>query len=771
MVCGIDAKKNGSVQTVEFMTSSKNAGLARLAMAGTLAVAGFAASAAVSAIDFETDAEKAAQPHMSNAALQTGTTNAFASSGSGSFFFRMRPWKEGEDEWPLFVLKTGVRDWSGFDRLVIDMVNLDLGGDTISMSVAGAGVSPFSGLGAVTTLKPCGFTRWIVPLEKWPDGMSATNVSTIGFCVTRPSGCEVFVDGFHLLKSGEPVPPAVYSPASKAAVSARQAAYAEERTRKAERMKSKLRPQGKATGGMLVGQATTMEHRRPTETFDLEPADVLRIRLARNEYEGVQVFAVPDGADLKGVSVSVSSIAMPGGGTIPAKDVKVYTVGYVKTLKSPSHYRLVDVNGGTVKTPTGWWPDPLLDFVPRADVKAGAVQGFWINVRADESLAAGNYRGVVTVSAENAASVNVPIEVRVNDFTLPRTAVIPTAISFHPPIIHTYDSESEARKKDPKDITNIWKPHEDAWTDLAADHLISVDYLYPAVRPRFRQLMRLKEQGRLGWFNLSYWRHSDEEGVTGSDKWKKDWFTSTDKCYRRAKELGILDHAYLYGEDEIPRAAFPKVAIAAKCYKERYPEVPLLTTAFDADFGVNGSPLSDIDWFTPLTDMYDLKKAEASRAAGHKVWWYISNLPLTRWANMFVEKEPIETRLLMGAMTERMKVDGFLFYAVCSWGDNRKPIETGPYTDWNPVSFEDYHGCGSWIYCGPDGVPVPTIRLENYRDGLEDLAYVKLLKEKRGIEIPVPDDVMRSMTDFTLRPEPLLRWRNRIADLLEGRAP
>jgi hypothetical protein len=115
-----------------------------------------------------------------------------------------------------------------------------------------------------------------------------------------------------------------------------------------------------------------------------------------------------------------------------------------------------------------------------------------------------------------------------------------------------------------------------------------------------------------------------------------------------------------------------------------------------------------------------------------------------------------------------MKVDGFLFYAICSWKNNRKPIEKGPYTDWDPVSYEDYHGCGSWIYCGPGGVPVPTIRLENYRDGLEDLAYAKLLKEKKGAGLPVPEEVVRTMTDFTLRPEPLLRWRERMADALEG---
>ena len=753
--------------------------LLRLSFSAAVFASASNAAAALTVLDFESGEESGRMPALRMDTLQTGVTNIFASSGSHSFCFRMRPWREGEDQWPLFILPVKVRDWSGYDRLAIDMVNLDAGGDVVSISVSGPGAGDFSGLSAAKTLGPCGASRWIVPLGKWPEAMSATNVNRIGFCVARPSGCEVFIDRLTLLKPGETPPVPGYSASFLAALESRQKAYAAEREEKIESMLAVLRA-GRGPGcGMLAGMASTMEHKRPEDTFSLKRADLLKVRLARNEYEGVQLFAVPDGCDLKGVRVSVSRLVrrkrwhevFSRSEALPGKDVKVYAVGYVKTVKSPRHYRLLDGKGGTVRPPTGWWPDPLLDFVESADVRRGCVQGFWINVHAGENQPSGVYGGVVTLSAENAPAVRIPIEVRVNDFTLPRTAMMPTAISFHPPQIHTYDKVSEARKKDPLDITNIWKPHADLWTDFAADHLISVDYLYPSVPPRFDQLMRLKEQGRLGMFNLGYWRHSDKEGETGSEKWKKSWFSALDLRYARARELGILDHAYLYGEDEIPRKDFPKVAVAARCMKERYPDVPLLTTAYDKELGTGDSLLSAIDWFCPLTDSYSLEAAEKSRAAGHKVWWYISNLPLTGWANMFVEKEPVEARLLMGAMAEKMKVDGFLFYAIASWKDNRKPIESGPYTEWNPVGWEDYHGCGSWIYCGPGGVPVPTIRLENYRDGLEDYAYAQLVKQRLGTGVEVPAEVMRSMNDFSLDPAPLMRWRDRMADMLEGTDP
>ena len=173
---------------------------------------------AVKALDFEVDDEIRQMPRYNLDRMQTGTTNIFASSGRNSFFFRMRPWKKGEDQWPLFVLRTQVRDWSGYDRLSIDVVNLDEGGDTIGLSVSGPGVGDFAGLGASMTLGPCGVVRWTVPLDRWPEKMSVTNVTKIGFCVTRPGGCEVYLDNFTLLKPGEEASAPAYSSSDMAKI-------------------------------------------------------------------------------------------------------------------------------------------------------------------------------------------------------------------------------------------------------------------------------------------------------------------------------------------------------------------------------------------------------------------------------------------------------------------------------------------------------------------------------------------------------------------------
>ena len=81
-------------------------------------------------------------------------------------------------------------------------------------------------------------------------------------------------------------------------------------------------------------------------------------------------------------------------------------------------------------------------------------------------------------------------------------------------------------------------------------------------------------------------------------------------------------------------------------------------------------------------------------------------------------------------------------------------------------------------------MPLATVRLENFRDGVEDLAYARELERRlagRGGDdawakaareaLAVPASVMDTMVNYTSDPEAVLAWRDRMADLLEASAP
>ena len=91
-----------------------------------------------------------------------------------------------------------------------------------------------------------------------------------------------------------------------------------------------------------------------------------------------------------------------------------------------------------------------------------------------------------------------------------------------------------------------------------------------------------------------------------------------------------------------------------------------------------------------------------------------------------------------------------------------------------------HNGEGCWAYAGQGGRPLPTLRLENFRDGLEDLAYAKLLEARLKTMtsdaawtdsakrlLAVPESVAKSLTDYSDDPQSIYAWRDEIADLLE----
>lgn len=514
---------------------------------------------------------------------------------------------------------------------------------------------------------------------------------------------------------------------------------------------------------LAAGFATSMEKILPRSMpFDLTVAKRLELSLARNEKESFQIAVLARQGPLEKVTVSVSDLKSDTGRVFSAKDIDCDVVGYVQTRRRPP-YKVSHV---------GWWPDPILDFLGPVEIATGDVQAFWVRVRAPKEQAPGVYRGALRVSAEGAEPLTFQLAVRVRSFTLPDHTPLPTAITFF---------ERKAQMGGEEN----WPRMKLEYADFLADYYIDYDSLYRRGSPDYEIVKRLHDQGRLVAFNLGnvFNAGTKEEGF---DKAIAQTVERLRPAYERAKELGLLNHAYIYGFDERPKEQFTLLEKSARALREAFPEVLLMTTSYDHSYGLE-SVVETIDAWCPLTPRFDRARASRARSQGKKVWWYICCGPHTPHANWFVEYAAIEARLLMGAMTAKYRPDGFLYYSLSIWNQNR-PIEEGPFTVWNPVSWTTYHGDGSLLCSGPGGKPVPTIRLENYRDGMEDFAYACILEEiirrveakketlsdneKKWLDearsgLTVPDSLIRTMAEFARDPKALYAYRNRLADLIE----
>jgi len=510
-----------------------------------------------------------------------------------------------------------------------------------------------------------------------------------------------------------------------------------------------------------------------TAELGVEPAREIELSLARNEKESFQVVVVPVAADAKQVAVRVGDLKSEAGDVFPASQINCDVVGYVETKTKPPY--------GT--SHIGWWPDPLLGFLGPVDVAAGDAQSFWLRVRADAKQKPGIYQGTFTVSAAGAATQSFPLRVKVRSFSLPTHSPLPTAITFSPhdhPTPETTPQQNEWRKSAdyPR---NCWKKHKLAWADMLADYYIDYDSLYRHGPPDFEVIKHLHDKGQLVAFNLGIF-----DRVSRTPEAAAETLEGLRSAYRQAKELGVLDHAYIYGFDECKPEMFPLLEKTAQTLKKEFPEALLMTTSYDNSYGMD-TVAKTIDAWCPLTPRFDPAQVAKARAAGKQVWWYICCGPHNPQANIFIEYDAIESRLLMGPLTAMQRPDGFLYYQTSIW-NSRKPITGGPFTDWDPRSWTSYHGDGSWTCVGPDGTPLPTIRLENFRDGLEDYAYFVILEEivrrrEQGralltkeqaawlegakSALTIPPSLAKSMTEYSRDPAELRKWRDRLADLIE----
>ncbi len=586
-----------------------------------------------------------------------------------------------------------------------------------------------------------------------------------------------------------------------------------------------------AKSDFVIGWATSMENVRPRGGFKWRKPDKVGVRLARGEYESVQILVAPNGKDLKGVTVQVEGdlnrmhnaqctlqndgasarqdAAPPGGpAAVPtaagepptprqlthsptppllhfaATNVAANVVGYTETIHPPPYVVRPPKGWKMKRPPCGWYPDPILDFQKSCDVSGDDVQAFWIRVKCPRDQEAGVYEGALVVSAEGVVPVRIPFSVRVNGFEVGRVAPLSLSISVQPwgPGTNSW--------------RNAWRAHPMETCDFFADYFITFNRLYNGA-PAWDMLKRLKDQGRLNMFNLGY-VDGKYPGERGEADFRDRIVPDLLRRYERAKELGIGKQAHIFCCDEIRGDEFPRLTRAADDLHAAMPDVPVLTTAKDKLLGVDGSRLPNIDIFCPPTCWWNPTQVERARREGRQVWWYFCNDPASPWANMTLEGPPCEIRSLMGAQTQKFKPDGFLYYATCNW-NAKEPIKEGPFTKWEPRSYGAYHGDGQWVCCGgPDNMFLPTIRLENFRDGIEDLWYVRTLEKlyaarrdeemvpeekafKEGGEIAesdwcrrarellaVPNDIVKSLREFSTDPDVIYRWRDAMANLIEA---
>jgi hypothetical protein len=457
--------------------------------------------------------------------------------------------------------------------------------------------------------------------------------------------------------------------------------------------------------------------------------DKAEISMARNEYESFQLAILPFDRDLNSLSIEVSDLRATDGSAIPKSNIEISMVDYNK----------IDWQADYVTSYKGWHPDPLIPFSQGINIKGEEVcRPVWITIYAPKGTVPGNYSGTVSISAAGMKKVTTNIKCRVWDFDLPVASHLKT---------HSWDEISYL-----SDFYNL-EEYPVEWYQRFCGILLknrfnpgSAGVNYVSMTPDTRGEYDFSKVEKV----LSY---CIDRGLTRFSilQMKKGLYTpeEADKAYRFAeayarflKEKGWLDKALVELWDEPTDLEWPYIKERAEKLKQVAPGLRLQLFA-------EGGPYEFSD---RSTDQYGLNKlidiwapvniieSPETQANGGEIWTYFCTLARESAPNFFIDCPAIYQRSIAWYCW-MYGVDGFEHWSSNYFWRNvhkGKPMDQKwPNIPWDSRTYYYFNGEGQLVYPGADGIPYSSIRLENFRDGMEDYEYLYRLREllaKPGID-------------------------------------
>ncbi len=489
-------------------------------------------------------------------------------------------------------------------------------------------------------------------------------------------------------------------------------------------------PEPKTVAGDAVAVWVADSMRKVTpctypEKADLAKPAAIRLSLARNERESAQICVTcGSGREWKAASLELPQLVNARRAALKGS-LKWERVGYIPRMP------------GYASHPFGpdpsekWIPDPLLPAAPFR-VRAGSTQGAWITVFAAPDAEPGVYAGSVKVVGDAGEVRYVPLTVTVGARTLPKT-------------FSTWNSYSVMDGFTRLQYPDRFKEMKRASWDMMLDHRLSPDDISRFNPPEIDDLLYARERG-MNLFNILNIVPKPKDPntpivyTTTANILFSDWFYPSfrDRVVPYVAELkrhGLDRMAYIYGFDEQEKEFYPAIDLFWRNLQRDVPGIPLMSTSRayrDISKGVTNLPPSakSGDWFCPLTSDWNPALSESLRKEGKKVWWYTCCGPGYPYANFAsLEFPPIEARLI-GWMTHLYRADGFLFWVVNFWTRKDSRLdESDTYLEWDSSISNRQNGDGVLMYPGKEHI-LPSIRLANVRDGIEDGELLKMMADE-----------------------------------------
>ncbi|MDD2709361.1 MAG: DUF6067 family protein [Verrucomicrobiae bacterium] len=549
-------------------------------------------------------------------------------------------------------------------------------------------------------------------------------------------------------------------------------------------------PKGKSPD-CAVGLASTLEKILPDRPFEGDTGNEVRISAAKNEYEGFQAVIIPFFENDPGsVAFEGGNLTGKSGAAIGRENLEIRRVAYVET-RHPNY----------ATSHVGYWPDPLLP-PGMKDFSMGKVnvRPYWLTYHIPKNAAPGDYQGRILVKSKDALIAQIEVKLRVYDFALPDRNSLDVFSNLYP---------WQLKERPGKSRMELFRSYAAELLryrigpGLCANWGVSWNAENPDFAALDENLSRFFEKGMgafgingdIEFFNHGYCNALDQGiGMEGANRYFEKMPAILKRCSAHLKAKGWIKDAFCWLIDEPYYKDIKYYIKVADMIKAAAPE---LKRVAPMHLGMlkEGSSESHVEllnklvghneiWTFNLSDYDQVKDWAAERQRqGDKIWWCNNIGSKAPYPNWYLDEPAINHRIEFW-MAYKHKING-----IFSWGSNcwsGYAIEDGnrnwPEGAWNPMTYPTANADGYQLYPGPDGTPIPSIRMENIRDGIEDYEYLHLLGtrleelKKRGVGgTPVAGgekelamtELFSSLTKYSGNPSVLIAKRAKMAELIE----
>ncbi len=439
---------------------------------------------------------------------------------------------------------------------------------------------------------------------------------------------------------------------------------------------------------------------------------------ARGEIVDAQIIVHAPASGLTNVNMSASDLTAPGGGTIPASNIKLYREYYV-TVTGTANY------GGGSNPPlgSGTYAEPLIPFndpetgallcrtsaalkACNASITAGENQPYWIDIAIPHGTAtspSGSYTGNISITSTQ-GTVTIPVALTVWNFELPTQPSELSLWTLWPPSAGNTTS-SVARA--------LMRNKVMSWYDEAAN----------ASSDKFSS--GLNRSGLDGYFHFQVKCNGSHSNFPSA--------IEIDSVAAKFPETLPLD---LYVGDELndcPEGYAALKTIASRVHAANRTVKTILTVnAPDAKLFDDGHGRSVIDHWVLLDSVEEWPTLPFTGRGD--LWSYTScNTGYGSTPEWLVDYPPINERIQAGFLNWTQGATGILYYRADGWTAGNS------IGSWNNV---DTTACGGGLGRPGDGIflyppgpiassePAPGIRLKAIRDGIQDYEYAQMLKNQ-----------------------------------------